>query len=66
MLNLGLSFLHVVGYFKIYTGFVTWKFPQKLPYILFDLVHLPVSFIDFLIRRRYVSSLLIMPGAYNY
>ena len=57
MLILGLSFLRVVGYLKIHTGFVTWKFPQKLPCILFDLVHLPMSFIDFLIGRRYVSSL---------
>ena len=29
MLNLGLSFLRVAGYFKIYTDFVTWGFPQN-------------------------------------
>ena len=29
MLNLGLYFLRVVWYFKIYTEFVTWNFPQN-------------------------------------
>ena len=57
MLNLGLYFQRVVGYFNIYTELVTWNFFPKLLCMLFDLVHLPVYFIDFLIGGRHVSSL---------
>ena len=38
----------------------------KSPFIWFDLVHWPLYFIDFLIRRHHISSLLIMPRIYNY
>ena len=37
-----------------------------MPLILFDLVHLPMSLIDFLIVWRHVSSLWIMTILYNY
>ena len=52
MLNLGLSYLRVVEAYKINKELV----PPKLICILFELVHLHLSFIEFLIGRRHVSS----------
>ena len=65
MLNLGLFFLHVVGANEIYTGFLLRFFP-RLPLTFFDLVHWQLSFIYFLIGRRHISSLWLMPDLYNY
>ena len=57
MLNEWLSLLRIVVAYKIYIEFVTWKFHQKLPLILFYLVHW---------HQHHISSLWLMPGLYNY
>ena len=66
MLNLGLSLLCVVGYYKIYTEFVTWKICPKSSFILFKLVHLPLYFIEFIIVWCHIYSLWLITVIYNY
>ena len=60
MLNLGLSFLHVVGTNKIYTEFVTWIFLTKLPLFLFLTLYINLCLVltnlsDYVIFIYYVS-----------
>ena len=66
ILNLSLSFLHIVGAYKIYTEIFPFEMRTILPLIWFDLVHLPLSFLYFLIRRRHIYINMLMPGIYNY
>ena len=65
MLNSGLFFLRVVEAYKIYTEFVPWQF-FKIIINFFRRVNWPLSFIDFLIWRRHISSLWLILGLYNY
>ena len=66
MLNVVLSLLRVIRYYKIYTQFVTWKFVQNYHLFDFDLVHWLMSLIDILIGRRNVYSPWLIRGIYNY
>ena len=57
MLKLCLSSIRVVSVYNIYIEFDPWYFVRKLPLVLFYLVHLQLSFIDFLIIGRHSEEI---------
>ena len=50
LVNLGISLIFVVGYYKIYTEFVSWRFVRKPPFILFLTLYISYVF-DWLTYR---------------